>query len=558
MGFADDNTLFGMIGSPQALQNEDQANELLRRLQMAAQTQDEGAAPETMPPFGGMTVPRPPAAAENPRTIAPSVDSRYVDVPPTASPTLPASPPAGPSTTSRPQPQVSSAPPQRRAGSFPVPAPAAVAGGSAPVIRTQSPDFEPTFGERLQHFGAALTGKNPGSLEEQIRGRKSAYDAMISMGVDPATAKAGALNPDIMKMVLAQKLGAKSLPSWTVIDHDSLGQPVQGWVNPQTMQAFNADGTPYLGHGRHGAAGGGDPVDEAMAAGTTGPEFLKLLHDNDPEMASLVKKFGNYELPAPTGAAMRNPRTLRALALAEQAFPGFSQQDYKTGLAVKTSFRNGLDANEVKSYNTVMGHLTDAYGLVDSLGNTGSSWINKPYNAIRGQWDSDFQKARSDLLAKMDIAIAEVNKATSGKPITVDERQAWRERIHQDASPVDLHSTLKSFTEAIKSRMDASAEKYNKGLKLTPDNPDYKTGETLLSDKARDKFHALLGDAPAKTPDAPAAPPAPPAPALALATPDQLRGMPKVPPPNARRGKDGKLYMPNPNKPGTWLPWIEE
>lgn len=42
-------------------------------------------------------------------------------------------------------------------------------------------------------------------------------------------------------------------------------------------------------------------------------------------------------------------------------------------------------------------------------------------------------------------------------------------------------------------------------------------------------------------------------------TPQQkIRGVPDQPPPNARRAKDGKIYIPNPNKPGGWLQWEPE
>jgi hypothetical protein len=50
--------------------------------------------------------------------------------------------------------------------------------------------------------------------------------------------------------------------------------------------------------------------------------------------------------------------------------------------------------------------------------------------------------------------------------------------------------------------------------------------------------------APAPTPDASAAP--------------NLRGVPKEPPANARRGKDGSIYIPDPSNPGKYLRWVDE
>lgn len=48
-------------------------------------------------------------------------------------------------------------------------------------------------------------------------------------------------------------------------------------------------------------------------------------------------------------------------------------------------------------------------------------------------------------------------------------------------------------------------------------------------------------------------------PVAPTAAPQQkIRGVPDQPPPNARRAKDGKIYIQNPNKPGSWLLWEPE
>lgn len=302
-----------------------------------------------------------------------------------------------------------------------------------------------------------------------------------------------------------------------VIGASALGVPIYGQYDPET-RSFKP-----IGGGGQAAAGqtGGNIIGTDLH----GAEALKRL---DPATASIVKKFGTYEMAPPTPASLRNnPYLLNAMALAEQVYPGFSAQEYGIQYAVKKSFASGEDSKEIKAYNTVMPHLIDAKSTISRLGNTRSPMVNSVMNAVRGQYDEDFQKARGALMSKMDVAMGEVNKATAAKPITVSEQKYWHDRLNQNAAPAELNETLKSFTEMIRSRMNAVADKYNSGMKLHPGMPEYKTGEDLFSDDAKKKYHYLLGDEAAPT--AGATPPAA-APANAQAQQQLINLGPDAPP----------------------------
>lgn len=603
-----DNTLFGSIGAPGATSGDDDLMALLQRLQkltsvepansfsimpgMDVQAANDAEVRDQTPSFSTPAASatkgdKALAASQNPQTMAPSADSRFLETTlqsaqanpdrrsdvfypfqTTTEPTNPPAPPmerpgvqfdappdyagggqpdatSGPSPTPTPRSMTSSAAPQRGPGAPPAPAPTRVAQASTGTMNDAAPNFGPTLLDRLTAAAYGSSGHMwdyRQSGEQARQAQSSAYQALIENGVSPATAKAAAMNPMIMQQ-LATRLGVKANSVWTQIGEDQWGNKAYGWVDPATRRVWDAAGNPVGvpdGAGSGGTTGsmvgGNDPITQAMRDGLKGQEFLDVVQKVDPGIANLVKKYGNYEIAMPTGAALRNPRMAKILAITEQVYPGFSAQDYTTSLAVKKGFGSGKDADEVKAYNTVMDHLTKAYNSVDKMGNFTSSWANQVWNPIRGQWDKDYQQARSHLLPELDLAIAEVNKAAAGKPITVTEQKYWHDKLGENASPVDLKSALQAFTDMIHGRMKAAATKYNTGLKISEDDPRAMSAEKLFNRDALQKFNRIMG----LNPQEPAAgqDTTPPPPDVKDRPAIRARGLPKRP---------AGTRLPNPN-----------
>ena len=401
----------------------------------------------------------------------------------------------------------------RRAGPFPVPGPAASAGGSAPVVPAQSPDFSPSFGERLQHFGNALTGRETGSLDEQTRGRKAAYDAMIGLGADPSTARAAAMNPKILEMVLATKLGTKSLPTWTVIGEDRFGKKQYGFVNPTNGQV-----TPYGGVGQQPAEGAAD-------AGLSGEEFLKNLPlDEQTQIKALTE---GRLAPPPMGRM--NAYWEQLLAKAGQYEPGFDMTRFKSRQATRTDFAKGKAAGNIKALETVMGHLDSMDKAIDPLGNYG--WMHSITNPIKNYVrdevlnDTDFQKARARFDLDKGAVASELMKVFRETGGSVTEVKDWEGKIHETDSPAALHETVKSALELISSRMEAVNNQWNKEFNTN------RPAEEILAPKARSIYFRLKGEAP-KDESPPAV---------------NLRGVPEKAPANAPRLDDGRAYIRNPS-----------
>jgi hypothetical protein len=104
-----------------------------------------------------------------------------------------------------------------------------------------------------------------------------------------------------------------------------------------------------------------------------------------------------------------------------------------------------------------------------------------------------YQEAAAAYETGIDTAIVEYNKATTGKPITVDERKHWREKISTVTSPDAAHAMYKSFMEYVAGRMTETANKYNIGMDIPPEDKKYKTVEKLLSPMALSEYRRISG-----------------------------------------------------------------
>jgi hypothetical protein len=210
-----------------------------------------------------------------------------------------------------------------------------------------------------------------------------------------------------------------------------------------------------------------------------------------PQQDTLAKAIAEYKQKMPT--TIGKPMQMLIEAKVREYNPDYDSKDYDARQAVQKSYASGKDAEEIKAYNTVMGHLSEGFGLIDKVGNTRMSMVNALINPIRGQISPEYQRNVAKLGTVIDRAIEEVNKATTGAKITEGEHKEWREKLSINSAPETIKATYEEFMHLIASRMESSAEKYNNAMKLKPGDPGYQTVDTLLSDKAREQYKRIMG-----------------------------------------------------------------
>ena len=172
----------------------------------------------------------------------------------------------------------------------------------------------------------------------------------------------------------------------------------------------------------------------------------------------------------------------------------FDAKEYQARQKLINSYRSGPDSNEIKSYNTNMGHVERFLASMKELGNTVSPTLNHMYNAVRGEFSDSYQRALGKTHTDLETAMAEYNRGTTGKPITVSEATRWHKLINDDSSPGTMESIGQEFLHNLKTRMDATAEKWNKGFKLQPGDVNYKTGLDYLDPANKKKYEQITGE----------------------------------------------------------------
>lgn len=221
-----------------------------------------------------------------------------------------------------------------------------------------------------------------------------------------------------------------------------------------------------------------------------GADFVKAagLNAND---EALIKSMSTYSMPLEQFRRASNNQQL--MAMVERYDPNFDAKEYKARQGLIDSFKSKKDADEIKSYNTLMGHVARFDQNIDALGNYTSPAVNTVRNAVRGQYDKGFQQASGRVHTDLDTAIAEYNRATTGKPITVDEGKRWHEMLSENSSPETMHAVSNEMMHLVESRMEATAQKWNKGFNIQPGDPGYRTGEGLLDPKPKALYNQVLG-----------------------------------------------------------------
>lgn len=291
------------------------------------------------------------------------------------------------------------------------------------------------------------------NLELQEAGRNQTMQALIRRGVDPDTALAAIVNPEIMKSILPNVFGKAK--TFGTIGHDSFGQPIMGWIDPEkeTTRPANPDGS---------SGAGASSLTAAEQANLSGEPFLKTLA---PPLATMIKKYANGELPIPTGAALRNPQMQRMIQMVAQYDPTFDAINYGTRAAVRKSFTSGKDAANLASFNTTMQHIEKFAKTVKELNNSRYPIVNRLTNWVQPELGDTRVGGALNAFHKDAHAVAsELTTAFRGSNGNVHDVVNWEKGLNPDDPTETLMRGVQEAIGLLQGRIDAIGEKYNKGM----------------------------------------------------------------------------------------------
>jgi hypothetical protein len=366
------------------------------------------------------------------------------------------------------------------------------------------------FGETLGNLGSAMAGPLSKAAEAQrTRAQQLQQLQMARQKLGMEMAGTGGVDPaQALQLLKAQQ--------------DQEEEPEKAEIT--LPNGAKVSGT-YKG-GKYYDIGGKEITSEAMpqtvGSDLTGEDYFTALKQQDPAFAAKVKAVADGRLAMPPTNS-RSPDAQRLLQAVTQYDPE-GVNDISTGARRRlfTSFTAGQDAEQLKSLNTVMGHIGRLQETGTALNNTRFPDVNSFLNMIS-------QKTGEDAVSRFEIdkkAVAdELSRVLKGTA-TEGEVKRWNQAVNSSMSPKQLNAAVDEAMHLIDGRMQALGYKYESGM-----NHKYKTngGLTLLSPEAQKSYDRIksISSGTAKPAEQQAQPAAAPAagqpPATSAATTEQAK-----------------------------------
>lgn len=218
----------------------------------------------------------------------------------------------------------------------------------------------------------------------------------------------------------------------------------------------------------------------------TGEAYLATVPKN---LATQIKALSDGRLPLPSSFALKSPYWQQMLQMTAQYDPTFDAANAKTRAATRVAFTSGKQAQNITSFNTVLGHLDSLDKSIDQLGNSGFPLWNKVANfAAYESGDSKFQVAYKNFTASKNAVARELTRAFRMSGGNVSDIKDFEGELSAADSPDALHATVKKYVDLLASRINALGEQYNAGMGRSSDPIN------LLDPHARQVFQRLLGE----------------------------------------------------------------
>lgn len=330
--------------------------------------------------------------------------------------------------------------------------------------------------------GAAPTPAVSGVAQALSSGQKPPLAGPAGVGANPnARAIAAVLtspwvDPAVKAQVMSQaspSFGFQTLPDGTIVRTD----PKKGTVDPiyqaPTKPDFGVIGKDLAGNDIHGFIDkttktvtdiNGKPVEGGTAANIPkdvngqplqGQDLLAHWKKTDPKVGAIVEAIIRGD------ASVTGRNLQQYLPLATLVDPTLQQFNYdsrkKTELDYGSAGKSGLN---IKSLNTVGGHLDKMMDAYDKMGNVRVPLANTVKNAVGsglgGGAPGAFETAATGVANELGTVFRSHGMSDS-------EVKSWRDRISSSASPEQFKENMSMLLDMLKTRRDVLGEQYKSG-----------------------------------------------------------------------------------------------
>jgi len=309
-------------------------------------------------------------------------------------------------------------------------------------------------------------GADPNDIDPTYEGNREAETYILKnkglFGQDTIT-------PEIMKE--AQRIGVQAFTQKSQEKQQLLGQ-LQTFMGMAEREITKAETLRYTADQeqqryernlaeKKAASGYIEPLAGNLPAPTKGGTQDAAIADLPTGQQNVVKKLVNYEIPLPSGMALRTPYWQGILERAASYDPTFDASQYNVRMSLKRDFNSGKAALNKRSINTVIGHLEDLDKKTKALDNFNFT----PWNYLENKRITALGDPR--VVGYKNAAIAVQNElATLFKGVsgTDQEIKQWRETMSENQSPQQLKETIDTALKLVGSRMAALQQQYEDGM----------------------------------------------------------------------------------------------
>jgi hypothetical protein len=195
---------------------------------------------------------------------------------------------------------------------------------------------------------------------------------------------------------------------------------------------------------------------------------------NPEDIDKMASAVANYQVPAPSGQAMRSPVSQKVMAQVMQKNPQYDAKNYEMAQGGLNAFANGPQGDIVRKMNVSVNHMDALLPLVDALGNGNTQMINQARQKYQEQTGAT---APTNFKAAAQVVTDEVTSALQAGGGTLADRE--KKELSEANSGPQLKGIIQQYQNLLGGQLNGLAKQYQASTLGRKDFADrFLTGRT--------------------------------------------------------------------------------
>ncbi len=195
-----------------------------------------------------------------------------------------------------------------------------------------------------------------------------------------------------------------------------------------------------------------------VPAGEKNEAYLKTL---DGPTQALVKALVEGRKSFPSGSALRAPYWQQILAASEKYDPTLDETNYASRSATRKDFTSGKTADQIRSVNTAIGHLSQLSDAADALHNRDMQTYNSIVNGLMTEFGWTGATDYNTILNRVAPEITRVWRGTGGNESDI---QRDIDTMKSSRAGSQIHGAIAELGGMLESQLESTRERYRQGM----------------------------------------------------------------------------------------------